>query len=69
MSLTYRTVSGETWDMVAKNVYGNELRADYLMENNPKMIDVFVFENGTVLDTPELPAEEKLLLPPWRKKG
>lgn len=54
--------------MIAKNVYGNELRADFLMENNPKLIEVFVFSNGTLLNTPDLPAEEKLVLPPWRKR-
>lgn len=68
MAGTYRTVTGETWDMIAKNVYGNELRADFLMENNPKLIEVFVFSNGTLLNTPDLPAEEKLVLPPWRKR-
>lgn len=40
MALDYTTKSGDTWDLIALNVYGSELKADWLMQNNPRyMID------------------------------
>lgn len=65
MSL-YTTVLGQTWDMVAKEVYGNEKYADFLMENNPQKLHIFVFSAGETLNIPELP-EKAGELPPWRR--
>ncbi len=64
--MTYTTMQGQTWDQIAKEVYGNELYADVLMEANPKQLDIFIFSAGTVLTVPEAPEEEKEL-PLWRK--
>lgn len=36
MALDYTTKSGDTWDLIALNVYGSELKADWLMQNNPR---------------------------------
>ena len=36
MALDYTTKSGDTWDLIALNVYGSELKADWLMQNNPE---------------------------------
>lgn len=33
MALDYTTKSGDTWDLIALNVYGSELKADWLMLN------------------------------------
>lgn len=33
MALDYTTKSGDTWDLIALNVYGSELKADWLMQN------------------------------------
>lgn len=63
---SYTTVLGQTWDMIAKEVYGNEKHADFLMENNPEKLHIFVFSSGEVLNTPELP-ERAGQLPPWRQ--
>ena len=30
MALDYTTKSGDTWDLIALNVYGSELKADWL---------------------------------------
>lgn len=64
--MSYKTVQGETWDMIAKKVYGKEKYADTLMEANPKLLDTFIFSAGVMLNTPEIGAETKEL-PPWRK--
>lgn len=64
--MSYKTVQGQTWDMIAKDVYGKEEYADVLMEANPKLLDTFIFSAGTVLNTTEIGTETKEL-PPWRK--
>ena len=55
MALNYTTKSGDTWDLIALNVYGSEQKADWLMQNNPELIRIVRFDSGTVLSTPELP--------------
>ena len=62
----YITKSGDTWDGIAKAVYGSEYYADLLMENNPQQIETFVFSAGVELNTPDLPEQRNGLLPPWK---
>lgn len=63
----YRTIQGDTWDMIAKKVYGAERHLDYLMANNFDLLDYFVFPAGVVIKVPELPAEVSGDLPSWRR--
>lgn len=63
----YITIQGQTWDMVAKEVYGNELYAGFLMESNPEHINTFIFSAGTTLKTPEVKRKVTVELPPWRR--
>ena len=67
MIKTYTTVQGDCWDMMAKKVYGDEKYASYLMENNLKLLDTFMFKSGVVVNTPELKEEVAQTLPDWRK--
>lgn len=69
MAKTYTTIAGDQWDSVAKKVYGSELKADFLMDNNLPLLDIFEFDAGTVLNTPDLPPEESDTLPPWRRSN
>lgn len=66
MAKYYRTISGDTWDIIAKKVYGSEYRADFLMQSNPSLLDIFQFDEGMRINTPELPEERVVQLPPWR---
>ncbi|MBQ9699486.1 MAG: tail protein X [Lachnospiraceae bacterium] len=61
----YITTQGQTWDMIAKEVYGDESYTSFLMENNPKALDYFVFPRGVILVIPEKP-EEQEVMPDWR---
>lgn len=63
----YRTIQGDTWDMIAKKVYGAERRLDYLMASNFELLDYFIFPAGIVVKVPELPAEISEDLPSWRR--
>lgn len=63
----YETQLGDTWDSIALYVYGSEIHADWLMENNPTHIATAIFSAGTLLYIPELPKEQEDGMPEWRK--
>ncbi len=56
----YTTKSGDTWDVIAKEVYGSEYHADVLMAANPQEIDTFIFNAGVELNTPALEEERDI---------
>lgn len=62
----YTTKSGDTWDVIAKEVYGSEYHADVLMAANPQEIDTFIFNAGVELNTQALEEERDGLMPPWK---
>lgn len=64
--MDYKTKQGQTWDIIAKEVYGNELYADYLMKNNVRLLDYFIFPANitiTILPLPKNIGD----VPLWRK--
>lgn len=67
----YITVSGDTWDIIAKAVYGSELLADHLMRDraNIALLDYQVFPAGVAVHIPTISEEESYDddLPEWRK--
>lgn len=64
--MAYITKQGDTWDNIALEVYGDEICADYLMQNNYRYLDIVIFDSGVVLNTPELPEISMEEGPPWR---
>jgi phage tail protein X len=65
----YITKSGDTWDIIAKEVYGDEMRLSFLMKNNGDLLTYFVFPSGVVVkiyDLPEEADEEDEDIPDWR---
>lgn len=62
----YVTKSGDQWDMIAKEVYGSEMHTDWLMQNNMLLLDIFQFDSGVELNTPDLPVAAQTGMPPWR---
>ncbi len=65
--MLYETISGDTWDQIAKEVYGSESHADFLMRNNPKLLAIAVFNAGELVYIPELPSDEAEGVPEWRQ--
>ena len=67
--MTYTTISGDSWDKIALNVYGSEKYIGYLMENNQSKLGTFIFSAGVILNTPKLDdkTENEANLPEWRK--
>ena len=66
MASVYTTVAGDIWDKIAKEVYGSETYTSFLMANNQKYIDYFIFPAGIYLTIEDLPEEESNL-PEWRQ--
>ena len=67
MASTYVTKQGDTWDLIAKKVYGAEKYLDHLMAHNFDLLDHFVFSAGIEVYVPDLPKEYLSDLPAWRK--
>jgi nucleoid-associated protein YgaU len=64
----YVTKSGDTWDGIAKIVYDDEMRADVLMAANREYNDVYQFDSGVQLVTPEVTVKTEVEnMPPWKK--
>jgi phage tail protein X len=64
------TVLGDTWDSVARRAYGDETKAQALMEarENIRLLDYEIFPGGITVAVPELPDEPTTAdLPDWRK--
>ena len=64
----YRTVQGDTWDLIAKKQYGDEKKLDILMMNNFSLLGYVVFPAGVLVDVPELSDEEQQGWPEWRNR-
>ena len=65
MVATYTARQGQTWDEIALEVYGDEVYADFLMQNNYELLDVLIFSAGDTLNTPDLIEEVEGDTPPW----
>ena len=64
----YPTKQGDTWDVIALDLYGTEMFSWWLQQANPEHLDKFFFPSGIMLVIPELPpgatAEP---VPPWER--
>ena len=64
------THAGDTWDILAKKIYGNELLMDELIKANIHFRKTVIFSAGVVLNVPEIDttlAEYEANLPPWKR--
>ncbi len=50
----YTTISGDTWDVIAKKVYDDDHAYSALMDANPKQIGTLIFSGGIELDVPDI---------------
>ena len=67
---TYTTEQGDAWDGIAYKVYGDEHYTGWLMQNNFPYLDIFVFPQGVVLQTPEPPESgNTAAVPIWRSEA
>ncbi|MBD5499073.1 MAG: phage tail protein [Lachnospiraceae bacterium] len=66
MAAVYKTKSGDTWDKIAREAYGNETDMSFLMKCNQRLLDYFVFPAGIEVVIQDKP-EENGNLPDWRQ--
>ena len=67
---TYTTQMGDTWDIIAKRLYGNELHLSALIAANIDYRKVVVFKAGVKLEVPVVPTIEEMPiegLPIWKQ--
>lgn len=69
MASTYITKQGDTWDLMAYDLYGDEKYMRYLLEANWPLLDTLVFSSGTKILVPDLPEEADEDKPFWRVKA
>lgn len=65
----YTTEQGDTWDLIAYKLFGDESYMKDLIEENWDLADVLVFSSGTEISIPDLDEEDDELLPPWRQEN
>jgi len=68
--MTYKTKSGDMWDSIAFNLFGDESFVGDLINSNLDYKDTVIFDSGIELVVPdvETPADTGIddSLPPWR---
>ena len=67
---TIVTRQGDTWDILAKKIYGNELFMEELIKANIHFRKTVIFSAGVVLNVPEIDTtslEYESNLPPWKR--
>lgn len=66
----YRTVLGDTWDLISYKVYGSEGYFHDLIRSNLRLIDIAIFDANIPIIIPEITDEENdndERLPPWKR--
>lgn len=65
---SYITQEGDTFDLLALDMYDEEKMAHYIIEANPDHADVIVFGGGVELKLPIISeAETPETVAPWRR--
>jgi phage tail protein X len=67
----YTTVAQDTWDIIAKRVYGSEALMDQLIRANLQHRKTVFFSAGVVLNVPDIDTDSMEFaenLPPWKRQ-
>ena len=64
----YTCKSGESFDQLSGQAYGQETMAGTIIRENPDMCDVVLFDGGEAIGLPLVETVESPdTLPPWRR--
>ena len=70
MPKIYSTIQGDSWDIIAKKVYGSEEYMTDLLKANQGLNDVKVFSTGVKITCPTVEKKTlSFLLPPWKRES
>ena len=67
---TYRTIQGDTWDIIALRMYpniGKEKLMHVLLQENPAHQETVIFEANVMLRIPKVDIPVVSSLPPWKR--
>lgn len=65
---TYKTVQGDTWDLIAFKMYGNEVKMKELINANLPHINTSIFKANISINVPEITVgTNNSDLPPWMR--
>ncbi|MCG8639142.1 MAG: tail protein X [Desulfobacterales bacterium] len=62
----YTTHQGDTFDIIARRIWGNEKLMHRLIEANPAHQDTVFFNANKVLDVPDIHPVSTEPVPPWK---
>lgn len=62
----YITQQGDTWDKIAKKVYGNEFEVKRLLEANMNLVEVVQFSSNQKVICPLFEITNQIPVPKWR---
>jgi len=68
MASVYTTIQGDTWDLIAYKLYGDEKYMKLLIEANWPQLDTLEFSAGVEINVPDLPEESDDDAPFWRSE-
>lgn len=63
----YTTKQGDTFDIIALDLYDDEFKASILMQANPQYVSTITFSAGVSLKYPIIEDETPETLPPWKR--
>lgn len=63
----YKTLQGDTWDLIAFNKLGGEQYISQLIEANLNYREYVVFPANITLVLPEIETPKTTILPPWKR--
>jgi len=64
----YTTKQGDTWDLIAFKIWGDEYLCGKLMDENIDHVSTVIFSAGVVLKVPEVEkVSQTESLPPWKR--
>jgi phage tail protein X len=68
MKWSYTTIQGDTWDVLAFDIYGSEKMAYLLLRENPQYHNFIYLPAGLTISIPDTPkAKSNFPAPPWIK--
>lgn len=63
----YITELGDTWDLIAFKVYGNEVCMKELVEANIELAKTVYFKSGVEITCPNIVLPNDESAPPWKR--
>lgn len=65
MASIYKTVSGDTWDLISYKLFEDEKYMRHLLEANLPLTEILRFDSGIEITVPDIPEESADDLPFW----